>query len=448
MTSWAAANYMLRSGHSWSGRERNNAYVNLGSGSFADVSYLAGLGYVDDARGVAAVDWDGDGDLDLWVNNRSSPKLRYMRNNDDGENHFLALRLKGRRCNWDAVGARVELLRADGRTMIKTVRAGVNYTVQGSKWIHFGLGPDETVVDLTVRWPDGSRSTYDGIATDRRYHITQDEATAKPFEPFQINEGLPSEVVSVPLPSRAASVPIGSPLPLPPDLGLVDFDGTSHRLGDLAGGPILINLWASWCAGCRLEFADFAEHRALIEDSGLTILACSVDVPEDRGKAAAAAEEFGLWFPAGMADADLLNLIDVAKNVIFDQYEDLPLPTSLLIDRRGRLARIYLGPCDATALVKDVRDLKRVRTAVDALYAASARPSSGTWARGEMWATTQAGNQLVRMTQFLAGQGRTRLVAYYADRLGRYVAEHKPPAGALASATAALRDAAEALLAN
>ena len=63
----------MRSGHSWSGNERNVCFINRGDGSFSDISYLSGTGYVDDSRGIAAMDWDGDGDLDIWMNNRSSP---------------------------------------------------------------------------------------------------------------------------------------------------------------------------------------------------------------------------------------------------------------------------------------------------------------------------------------------------------------------------------------
>ena len=91
---WAAVNTLLREGKSWSGRERNNAYLNLADGSFADISYLSGVGFLDDARGAAALDWDADGDLDLWLNNRSSPKVRFMRNDDPGGNHYVAFRLE------------------------------------------------------------------------------------------------------------------------------------------------------------------------------------------------------------------------------------------------------------------------------------------------------------------------------------------------------------------
>ena len=58
-------NSLIRSGNSWSGNERNCCFLNLGGGPFADVSTTSGFDFIDDARGVATVDWDFDGDLDV-----------------------------------------------------------------------------------------------------------------------------------------------------------------------------------------------------------------------------------------------------------------------------------------------------------------------------------------------------------------------------------------------
>ena len=66
----------------------------------------------DDGRAIATVDWDHDGDLDLWISNRSAPRLRLMRNDLPRTNHFIALRLQGNgtTTNRDAIGARIELI--------------------------------------------------------------------------------------------------------------------------------------------------------------------------------------------------------------------------------------------------------------------------------------------------------------------------------------------------
>lgn len=442
-TSWAAVNYLMRSGHSWSGLEQNNVYVNLGDGTYADISYLSGVGFVDDARGAAPVDWDGDGDLDLWINNRSAPKVRFMRNEYDGGSQWLAIRLVGRSATRDAIGARVEARLTNGRTLLRTVRAGVNYTVQGTKWVHFGLGPEGVLDEIVVRWPNGEAVSYDGLIPGARYVIDEEDPSPRRL-PDLPRAHLRASAFEAAPESQVASVPLGAPLPLP-ELSLVDFDGVRHPFK--SDRPTLVNLWASWCGGCRREFAGFAEHRSVLDASGVRILAASVDKPEDRQAAVDTVRQYGLWFPAGMADPSLLPLIESIKKVVFDRYDDLPLPSSLLIDRDGRLARIYLGPCEAEQLARDVERLERLSGDVDTLYAASPYPG-GRWLHPELWVTSEKGSQLVKMTQFLHQDGHTNLAVAYAGVLSDYVAEVRPPAAAARKAAIAVANAASEIVAT
>ena len=92
----------MDAGRSWSGRERNACFLNTADGRFASISGLAGLDQADDSRAVAIVDWDRDGDLDLWVSNRTAPRLRFLRNDLNQDNHFVSIKLEGRTSNRDA----------------------------------------------------------------------------------------------------------------------------------------------------------------------------------------------------------------------------------------------------------------------------------------------------------------------------------------------------------
>ena len=179
-------------GRSFSGRERNCFFLNTGDnpaaqGRFANISAVSGLDYPDDGRAVALVDWDHDGDLDMWISNRNAPRLRLMRNEFPTGNNFLMLRLEGngKTTNRDAIGARVEVVyenvgsKAPHPKSIKTLRAGEGFLAQSSKWIHFGLGDTDAIKMVTVRWPGGELEQFTGIAANHRYRLVQGSGVAK-----------------------------------------------------------------------------------------------------------------------------------------------------------------------------------------------------------------------------------------------------------------------------
>ncbi|HUS38254.1 MAG TPA: VCBS repeat-containing protein, partial [Pirellulales bacterium] len=76
----------LKRGVSWSGREPNRCFLNLGNSKFSDISGVSGLDSEGDGRAAAIVDWDRDGDLDIWLTNRTAPRLSLLRNNIGQEN--------------------------------------------------------------------------------------------------------------------------------------------------------------------------------------------------------------------------------------------------------------------------------------------------------------------------------------------------------------------------
>ena len=185
----------VRGGRSFSGNERHSCFLNTGAAQFADASAVSGFDLPDDGRAMGMVDWDSDGDLDAWIVNRSAPQLRFLRNDIGNRCNFVALRLVGSRCNRDAVGARVELYRADSHedvlpsdafrktiaigttdqpdTFIRTLRAGDGYLSQSTKWLYFGLGKSNADVRAIVRWPGGAGEDFGKLQPNRRYRLIQ-----------------------------------------------------------------------------------------------------------------------------------------------------------------------------------------------------------------------------------------------------------------------------------
>jgi hypothetical protein len=136
-------------------------FRNRGDGSFEEIGRRAGLGEKRVWRGASASDFDGDGDLDLFVTAIDGPAA-LLRNDTASGGHSLLLRLVGRRSDRDGVGARI-LLTAGGRTQVREVAAGVGFCGGVEAKIHFGLGPATRADRIEVRWPSGRVQTLEGV---------------------------------------------------------------------------------------------------------------------------------------------------------------------------------------------------------------------------------------------------------------------------------------------
>jgi hypothetical protein len=126
-----------------------------------DVARPTGSDCVKDSRGVAVADFDGDGRLDLVINNNNETPVLYL-NNLKKSGRGLELKLVGGRgSNRDAVGACVRLT-AGGKTMTRYVEAGSGYASQSMLPVHFGLGAAESVESIEVCWPSGQVQRIEG----------------------------------------------------------------------------------------------------------------------------------------------------------------------------------------------------------------------------------------------------------------------------------------------
>lgn len=306
---WAALARLIDEGRSWSGHERGSCFANLGDGTFADASFASGLDFLDDGRAVAAVDWDGDGDLDLWLKNRTGPQLRFMRNDHGGGEHFLGLRLEGTLANRDAIGAQVDV-QAGGRRFVRSVAAGDGYLSQSSKRLHFGLGDAGIVDRVTIRWPGGEEERFGSLAVDRDYRIRQGSGAAVARMRREVRlPAAPAEARTAVGPSR---VLLRVPLPLPPTLARAIYGEAEPQR-------------AAWIdLGVRDE--RLAARYPELRDSGVDVITLRA------------------------ADMDA---IDVILQHVLHRQGERPLPTSLLVDRQGRLQMVYLGPLDVDRLLAD-----------------------------------------------------------------------------------------------
>ena len=368
--SWDALGSMISRGRSFSAYERHCAFLNPGHSSgknahrFANISASTGADYVDDGRALAVTDWDGDGDLDLWLSNRTGPRVKFLRNDIVDDNQSLTLSLQGVASNRDAIGARATVTvktNGEARTSSQTVRAGESFLSQSSKTLTFGIANGESIGKVEVRWPgDVTPEVFSGIEADRRYQLTQGSGDAV-LVPVK-NRSLALEPGSTPATAMDEQARIVRYFREDmPEITYVDFEGNLRELNDdLKNGPTLVNLWASWCGPCITELVEFKENHAKLAASNLSIVALNTDpVTEDGAKpdigpAKRLVKKQQFPFQVGAVDANTVRLLTVVHNSAISRERPLPLPSSFLVDGQGKVAVIYKGPIGVDQLSKDV----------------------------------------------------------------------------------------------
>lgn len=134
----------------------NNLLMQGPEGNFAEMGQTAGIATAERSRGAALADFDGDGRLDLLVNNRRAP-LEIYRNITAITGNWLQIDLQQPGGNRDAIGAQVTIA-TEHQTQFQERSIGGGHAGGQLLPLHFGVGPAEQV-EISVIWPDGSSTT-------------------------------------------------------------------------------------------------------------------------------------------------------------------------------------------------------------------------------------------------------------------------------------------------
>ncbi|HWL32096.1 MAG TPA: FG-GAP-like repeat-containing protein, partial [Gaiellaceae bacterium] len=136
-------------------------------GEFADAGAAVGMDAVrhSNGRGLAAADYDNDGDVDIAINSIAG-RLILLRNTGAG-GHWLEVKLSR-----FAPGTKITAVLPGGRRLVREIHAGSSYLSSEDPRAHFGLGDVTTVRELVVRYPGGRTTRLTNVAADRLITIT------------------------------------------------------------------------------------------------------------------------------------------------------------------------------------------------------------------------------------------------------------------------------------
>ena len=170
--------------HQWGTSYAQQALLfrNLRTGKFERVGAApnSGLAAAWCGRGLAVGDLDGDGRLDVVINNADS-KPTILKNVAAPVGHWLALRLVGdvgKKSPRDAIGAIVYVTTGKVRQR-QDVISGGSYASQNDLTLHFGLGAATSVDKVEVKWPDGSSETVNIPGIDRKLTVIEGKGVVK-----------------------------------------------------------------------------------------------------------------------------------------------------------------------------------------------------------------------------------------------------------------------------
>ncbi|HEU4564304.1 MAG TPA: TlpA disulfide reductase family protein [Gemmatimonadaceae bacterium] len=127
-----------------------------------------------------------------------------------------------------------------------------------------------------------------------------------------------------------------------PDVSLTALDGSRIAIAELRGQVVLVNFWATWCPPCRVEMPGFQRVYESRRARGFTIVGISTDAT--AGTVRDFLAERGITYPVAMNAGGVERAFGGASM----------LPTSILIDRSGRVRHIVRGMFAEPALARAV----------------------------------------------------------------------------------------------
>jgi thiol-disulfide isomerase/thioredoxin len=294
---------------SFSGWEPKKLWIQRPDGTFEESAFTDGFESRADGRALIAQDFDGDGHQEMLMLNRAKPRLQLFVN-EGAVGNALELRLRATKGDPEASTATVRVRTAAG-TRAFPVLLTRGYVSAVDPTVHVGLGTEQQA-EVEVTWRPGVKESFGTLQAGRRWALT--EGGAKDSVAF------------------AARAPRASAPKLP--LGVEQVGGAKD------GRPAAVQLFASWCKPCLKEVPVLSK---LEQEGRWQVRGLAAHPPE---QAQAEAKKMGIGYPVAALMPEVAEPLSPGGQ--------LALPTVLLYDAGGRLARVVRGGESLEAALAEV----------------------------------------------------------------------------------------------
>jgi tetratricopeptide (TPR) repeat protein len=160
-------------GETKEGKGEVRLFRNLGADGFKDVTNDVGLDKIQlkEPRAIITGDYNHDGATDLLITQNHGPAV-LLRNEGGNQNHWLGLSLKGLADNKSAIGTKVEVFAGGNRQKFEI--AGSNgYLGQNSPYLTVGLGDSKQADIVRMLWPTGVLQDEINVGGDKQQNFTE-----------------------------------------------------------------------------------------------------------------------------------------------------------------------------------------------------------------------------------------------------------------------------------
>ncbi|SDR97290.1 TlpA disulfide reductase family protein [Jiangella sp. DSM 45060] len=136
-----------------------------------------------------------------------------------------------------------------------------------------------------------------------------------------------------------------------PEFGGELLDGGDFQLADQLGEVVVLNIWGSWCPPCRKEAPDLQASYEALGPQGVQFVGVNVREPNGQRPAQQFEDEYGITYPS---------VYDPKGDALLAFRDTVPpkaIPSTLVIDREGRIAARILGAIGEASLTDIVGEI-------------------------------------------------------------------------------------------